>query len=64
MKLPSFPRKALESNLDLYKGGELGKVITYFTNNRIITLITIFLLTVGIIRLGRTSQVHVGSFDC
>ncbi|GLV31802.1 uncoordinated 80 [Carabus blaptoides fortunei] len=25
MKLPSFPRKALESNLDLYKGGELGK---------------------------------------
>ncbi|KAK9884494.1 hypothetical protein WA026_007335 [Henosepilachna vigintioctopunctata] len=27
MKLPSFPRKALESNLDLYKGGELGKVL-------------------------------------
>lgn len=26
MKLPSFPRKALESDLDLYKGGELGKV--------------------------------------
>ncbi|XP_045467085.1 protein unc-80 homolog isoform X2 [Harmonia axyridis] len=27
MKLPSFPRKALESNLELYKGGELGKVL-------------------------------------
>ncbi|KAJ8917160.1 hypothetical protein NQ315_012652 [Exocentrus adspersus] len=25
MKLPSFPRKALESDLDLYKGGPLGK---------------------------------------
>ncbi|XP_059490383.1 protein unc-80 homolog isoform X4 [Neocloeon triangulifer] len=25
MKLPSFPRKALESELDLYKGGEMGK---------------------------------------
>lgn len=25
MKLPSFPRKALESDLDLYQGGELGK---------------------------------------
>lgn len=27
MKLPSFPRKALEADLDLYKGGEIGKVI-------------------------------------
>lgn len=27
MKLPSFPRKALEADLDLYKGGEMGKVI-------------------------------------
>jgi hypothetical protein len=26
MKLPSFPRKALEADLDLYKGGEVGKV--------------------------------------
>lgn len=26
MKLPFFPRKALESDLDLYQGGELGKV--------------------------------------
>ena len=26
MKLPSFPRKALEADLDLYKGGEMGKV--------------------------------------
>lgn len=26
MKLPSFPRKALEANLDLYKGGEIGRV--------------------------------------
>ncbi|XP_032667267.1 protein unc-80 homolog isoform X7 [Odontomachus brunneus] len=25
MKLPSFPRKALEANLDLYKGGEIGR---------------------------------------
>ncbi|KAG5670539.1 hypothetical protein PVAND_000795 [Polypedilum vanderplanki] len=25
MKLPSFPRKALETDLDLYNGGELGK---------------------------------------
>ncbi|XP_065337258.1 protein unc-80 homolog isoform X7 [Cloeon dipterum] len=25
MKLPSFPRKALESELDLYKGGEMGR---------------------------------------
>lgn len=26
MKLPSFPRKALEADLDLYKGGEMGRV--------------------------------------
>ena len=26
MKLPSFPRKALEAHLDLYKDGELGSV--------------------------------------
>lgn len=26
MKLPSFPRKALESDLELYKGGQIGKV--------------------------------------
>ena len=26
MKLPSFPRKALESELDLYLNGEMGKV--------------------------------------
>ncbi|XP_014281796.1 protein unc-80 homolog isoform X3 [Halyomorpha halys] len=25
MKLPSFPRKALEADLDLYRGGEMGK---------------------------------------
>lgn len=25
MKLPSFPRKALECDLDLYEGGELGE---------------------------------------
>ncbi|XP_073988249.1 unc80, NALCN channel complex subunit isoform X3 [Rhodnius prolixus] len=25
MKLPSFPRKALEADLDLYKGGDIGK---------------------------------------
>ncbi|XP_065170367.1 protein unc-80 homolog isoform X8 [Atheta coriaria] len=27
MKLPSFPRKALESDLDLYKGGKIGKML-------------------------------------
>ena len=26
MKLPSFPRKALEAELDLYHNGEMGKV--------------------------------------
>lgn len=31
MKLPSFPRKALEANLDLYKGGELGKVKNFLS---------------------------------
>lgn len=30
MKLPSFPRKALAADLDLYKGGEIGKVIIDF----------------------------------
>lgn len=29
MKLPAFPRKALDSNLDLYKGGEIGKVTLF-----------------------------------
>lgn len=27
MKLPSFPRKALEVDLDLHQGGEFGKVM-------------------------------------
>ena len=26
IKIGSFPRKALEADLDLYKGGEMGKV--------------------------------------
>jgi hypothetical protein len=26
MRLPTFPRKALESELDLYEKGEIGKV--------------------------------------
>ena len=30
MKLPSFPRKALEADLDLYKGGEVGRVRSLF----------------------------------
>lgn len=34
MKLPFFPRKALESDLDLYQGGELGKVNVIFFNKR------------------------------
>lgn len=29
MKLPSFPRKALEAELDLYTNGEMGKVRIY-----------------------------------
>ena len=33
MKLPSFPRKALDSNLELYKGGELGKVSFFKMEN-------------------------------
>jgi hypothetical protein len=32
MKLPSFPRKALEADLDLYKGGEMGKVILSYSS--------------------------------
>lgn len=28
MKLPSFPRKALEAELDLYANGQMGKVST------------------------------------
>ena len=27
MKLPSFPRKALEAELDLYSNGPIGKVV-------------------------------------
>lgn len=27
IKLPSFPRKALDADLDLYQGGSMGKVI-------------------------------------
>lgn len=36
MKLPFFPRKALESDLDLYQGGELGKVksISHFLSGK------------------------------
>lgn len=30
MKLPFFPRKALEADLDLYQGGEYGKVSKIF----------------------------------
>jgi len=32
IKIGSFPRKALEADLDLYKGGEMGKVRTTFTD--------------------------------
>lgn len=35
MKLPFFPRKALESDLDLYQGGELGKVNTNYLKTKI-----------------------------
>ena len=30
MKLPSFPRKALEAELDLHPNGEIGKVRTVY----------------------------------
>lgn len=33
MKLPSFPRKALEADLDLHQGGELGKVRIDYKKN-------------------------------
>lgn len=36
MKLPAFPRKALESNLDLYKGGRIGKVLPQNCKNDLI----------------------------
>ncbi len=29
MKLPSFPRKALEAELDLYANGEMGKASSF-----------------------------------
>ncbi|XP_029661672.1 protein unc-80 homolog [Formica exsecta] len=37
MKLPSFPRKALEADLDLYKGGEIGRVKTLVNNSEALT---------------------------
>ena len=53
MKLPFFPRKALESDLDLYQGGELGKVSENglnFEENR--QKLTMRCSSVGIIGLG------------
>ena len=32
MKLPSFPRKALEAELDLYVNGDIGKVNTIYNS--------------------------------
>lgn len=31
-KLPSFPRKALEADFNLYKGGAMGKVSLFFSD--------------------------------
>lgn len=63
MKLPFFPRKALESDLDLYQGGELGKVsiTTASAYKASVHEISCFL---GAIGLGCAAQVHVGAFDC
>jgi hypothetical protein len=39
MKLPSFPRKALEADLDLYKGGEIGRVrISKYSDVRLLSM--------------------------
>lgn len=65
MKLPFFPRKALESDLDLYQGGELGKVSANYLNSKqsLFTKTLNFLLS-GIIRFRCTAQIHVGSINC
>ena len=34
MKLPSFPRKALESDMDIFKGGMMGRVSEQFIISR------------------------------
>lgn len=62
MKLPFFPRKALESDLDLYQGGELGKVnmkSIYFSRY----LLSKFYFCTGIAWIRRAAQIYVGSFD-
>lgn len=38
IKIGSFPRKALEADLDLYKGGEMGKVNDISVNSKIFVL--------------------------
>lgn len=62
MKLPSFPRKALEADLDLYKGGEIGRV-SWNLNKIAFPQVTNYFLKTGITRFGRDAQVHVGQAD-
>lgn len=53
MKLPFFPRKALECDLDLYRGGELGKVSvndTLYSRGKI--YLFRYLICVGIVGIG------------
>lgn len=58
MKLPSFPRKALEADLDLHQGGEFGKVrLVYLTD------FSHKFSQTGTVRIGCAAQVHVGSLD-
>jgi len=61
MKLPSFPRKALESELDLYKGGEMGKVRLdhiKFANK------FFYFMKLGALGLRHAAQIYVGQTDC
>ena len=67
IKIGSFPRKALEADLDLYKGGEMGKVrIAYrvFWLTYTVTYVSYIIyhlyvdfenMTEGITRFGRAS---------
>lgn len=64
MKLPFFPRKALESDLDLFQGGELGKVCADCRKARPSAISNEHSRSAGITWTGRAAQVHVGSPDC
>lgn len=71
MKLPSFPRKALEADLDLYKGGEIGKVcvasivVSFLASpiRKMSNWVNFELDSAGAAWFGRAAQVHVGAAD-